>query len=470
MADVGRPKDEAIKKDFESFVKRWVEDNIQPLSLDYDLSVEHWLEEAKYPRWRKDELLKLVGENVSRKKFKQVKAFIKDESYPDYKHARGINSRSDYAKIFFGPYFHALEKVLFTRPEFVKFVPVSQRATFVYEALYKPFAKYGVTDYSFFEAHFNAWLMDATGGTLYRHFFSDCIGGGNFIKVWASTLLGTNHIKFKWFDVEIEATRMSGEMNTSLENGFANLMLTLFILERSGCTDVAIKVEGDDGIFRYHGEIDKTILERLDVSLKMGTVNSIAEASFCGLVFSPGSLRVVADPVKILQTFGWLDRKLVRASMRVKKSYLRAKALSLLCQYPGAPILQNLALYGIRMTASHTPRFDHADWWRFQRDFSGRSGPWKSWICEVRLEDRELVARNFNVSVQQQLEIEAYLDNKNDLSPLEIDLSIFPPSSRHYYDHYVEEVKFSDIDWYADCLAPKLFKVLGAMRPVTHVT
>ena len=57
---------------------------------------------------------------------------------------------------------------------------------------------------------------------------------------------------------------------------------------------------------------------------------------------------------------------------------------------------------------------------------------------EVNIHTRELVEKLYKISIQTQLKIEEYLDNKNDLTPLDIPLlsPLIHPHAKHYYNVY----------------------------------
>lgn len=130
------PPDLALLRELEAFVDRWCVKNLTPLRPDSDTTVEHWLETANYPQWRKDQL-KQKWSNVnsiwSKKKYLRCKSFMKDEVYAtmEWKHARGINSRSDEYKCAVGPIFHLIEQELFKHPAFIKYVPVAERPNYI---------------------------------------------------------------------------------------------------------------------------------------------------------------------------------------------------------------------------------------------------------------------------------------------------------------------------------------------------
>jgi hypothetical protein len=130
---------------FRRFVRRLVKQNFKPLSRESDTSFENWIANTHYPEWRKQELRNVweqMGKpegdytrwfDKNRKRLTVVKSFIKDETYPEYKHARAINSRADPFKCLVGPIFKLIEKEVFRHRDFVKNVPVKDRPKYIME-------------------------------------------------------------------------------------------------------------------------------------------------------------------------------------------------------------------------------------------------------------------------------------------------------------------------------------------------
>lgn len=84
-----------------------------PISPDEDVSFERWIEDVDYPDWRKIELKEVWNNTIhisEDPRYLHNKSFMKDEHYTDFKHARGINSRSDQFKCFSGPIFRLLRR------------------------------------------------------------------------------------------------------------------------------------------------------------------------------------------------------------------------------------------------------------------------------------------------------------------------------------------------------------------------
>lgn len=439
------PIDRATKRRFKRFVVRFLKtrfekDIFSPLET---FGVEEWLESTNYPAYRKEELKKLYDSLYDRKSFKNfiVKGFTKDEGYPEYKYSRGIYARVDEAKILLGPFFKKLGDRIFSHPEFIKKIPIVDRPAYI-EKMQKLGFRVFATDFSSFEATFVKELMDVCEIKVYDFFLQNHPLRKNMMKLINRTIGGKNHIEFKNFSLEIDARRMSGEMNTSIANGISNLLITYFLLEEAGNRDYDAVFEGDDGLFVCDNRAPTSEeYARLGANIKIIEYNSVSDASFCGLVYAENILDNVTDPVECLMSFGYATRQYSRANKNTKLQLLNCKSLSMLYQYPGCPIIHALAKYGLRMTRS-VGKYNIVKYAanNYERDFfyelqdSIHSLVWK----EPNMKTRLLVERLYKITVSQQFSIERYINNLETLQPLEI-----PELLQHvhkdcidYYDRY----------------------------------
>lgn len=439
--------DRGLRAELKRFVAGWLRKNLSPLALDTDVSFETWLEGTSYTLRRKEQLREcwraLVGYLTPKQK--GSKSFSKAEAYVAWKHLRGINSRSDSFKTIVGPIFSAVEKVLFKMKWFIKKIPVRERARHVFERLYCPGARYYATDYSAFESHFDSVLMGEVEFQLYEYMTRDIEGGAEFFSLVTDVIGRDQTLFYKDFTALGIQSRMSGEMCTSLGNSFANLMIFLFVCSKAGITEEEVDgfVEGDDGLFRFHSDqkIDDKIFTQLGLTIKIEKHDELHTASFCGLVFDPTSLIIVTDPRKVLAEFGWADPFYVKCNRVRLLELLRAKSMSFAHQYPGCPIVQSLAAYGMRMTkhidikrfVSKNASMSHWQRERLMEAINGDLTP-----VQVPDEARYIVESKFGITVAEQIEIEMMLDAKNDLTPIDLGLPMyFPQEWNDYWAGYV---------------------------------
>jgi len=432
---------------FRRFVSAWLKHNFVPLT-DADIpSFEEWLDSTPYSSSRKEELArqwaKFVSSGMPFKSFRCVKSFIKDETYPEFKYPRIINSRIDAAKCYFGPVVKAVSDRLFTMPEFIKTVPVPDRPAVIRNSLLDAGDNedYVFTDYTAFEAHFTPEVMQMTQFMLFKHALSGCTDKTGWLSVYVSTMSGVNELTFKHLTASLIATRMSGEMDTSLSNGFANLMLFLFVARLNGATSVKGFVEGDDGLFRVSPAYCAPTKEQfadLGFTIKIEHTRHLSQASFCGQVYDMTDLIVVTDPAEVLARLGWTNKKYVMANNKTLMMLLRAKAFSLVYQYNGCPLLDTLGRRLLELTDGYDIEeriYQNMDQWERDklRAATALSLPPKK---EPGVNTRQLVQDLYGVAVEAQLRIE------EEFSSIELGVHKMPvdcpePWVRYYSDFSV---------------------------------
>jgi len=449
------PLERRLKRKFRRFIQLWMRRNLVPLTDEEIPTFELWLASTPYTSSRKEELAKLwklYCADPSRYNFKKVKSFIKDETYPEYKYPRLINSRIDAAKCYFGPIVQAVSDHLFSLPWFIKKIPVPDRPVAIRDLLYSvgTDVDYVFTDYTAFEAHFTKEIMDITQVELFKYMLKDC-HQQEWLDVYSQTMAGRNHLTFKYFDAQLDATRMSGEMDTSLSNGFSNLMLFLFACHERGATDVVGFVEGDDGLFRVTPSTSAPTAKDfsdLGFTIKIEHTENLSEASFCGQVYDMSDLIVVTDPKEVVLRLGWTNKKYTAASLATRMQLLRAKAYSLVYQYHGCPILDVLGRRLLHLTEGTNiePRIlDSLDQWERQKLVAAMTSKLPTPI-EPGQNTRNLVSKLYDVSISEQLAME------KKFSTIELGLHDNPfntvdPSWIDYFERYSLDHRVRDPCW-----------------------
>lgn len=451
--------------DFEKYVDDWLVKNMTPLPHDHDISFETWLNKTPYKLSRKEELrqkheqitndLKDTPDDI----FK-VKSFTKDECYPSFKHSRAINSRTDSFKTIVGPVFQAIGEKLFARPEFIKKIPINERPQYIMDALFAYGTDYTATDFTSFEAHFDKNRMNGCEMKLLKYMIQNLPDAKNIYDTIEKAKLGTkNMIHFKNFVISIVGKRMSGEMDTSLSNGFSNLMFLGYLCEKNGNTGAKFIIEGDDSISRMVGSPPKQRdIEDFGLSIKLLNFKDLNHASFCGMVFDLDDRTNITDPIEELVKFGWTTRRYAQSKKGVHMCLLRSKALSLAYQYPHCPILCKLALKITQLTAS----YDVQSFVKKQKSFLADS--YKLEIIEQAIDyfsknsldffnpkpaTRLLVEELYGITIADQLEIETLIEAMTTVSVID-----FPVLQKYltgpmysYFDRYVVELTTTfDID------------------------
>ncbi len=469
------PKPKAkIRRQFRRFVQLWLRRHVKP--LDAIPTVPEWLETTDYDLGRKNELLRVwddcQGFNDA-KHWGRVKSFWKDETYETYKYPRAINSRVDAAKCFFGPIVHAVSEVIFSLKWFIKKIPVCDRPKVISEMSLDG-AVYRATDATSFEAHFDAQLMEDCENQLFTHMCKGLPCWRELDYFLHKVKAGQNVCKFKLFTVLIGATRMSGEMDTSLSNGFANLMMYLFLSWRNGLDpdrDIMGYVEGDDGLFRSNKSyLDPTTQDYLDLGIliKIDSTRNLSEASFCGQVYDQEELVVVTDPKEVIARFGFTNKKYVNANKKTLMQLLRSKGFSLVHQYHKVPLLSVLGHRILQLTDGYIIEeriLKNFDQWERQKIREAMTS--KRTYAEPGIRTRQLVEKLYGIDVPTQLRCEAQLA-KLDLGFFKLDLD-FPSSWTDYWDRYSLPIKENYPAWLVR-QSPEFKRLLVERRSQAGVT
>lgn len=434
--------------------KTWLLENFRPLAADSDFTFDTWIEGTNYDLARKNELREIY-ENVicplerKGKNFKHfiVKLFAKDECYVDFKHARGIYARDDVAKVFFGPWFKLIENELYKNPTFIKHVPVKDRADYIYDRLYQEGNVYVQTDYSSYEAHFDSDLMANCEFLLYQHALENIPGSEIPLNVMREVLMGNNRVFNKYIDVIVRASRMSGEMNTSLGNGFSNYMLMYNQCKRLRLPCIGV-VEGDDGLFTFpiHSKPATKDFDSCGCLIKLEVFSKISEASFCGLLFDEEDRQIVADIRKIMASLSWSSKQYVGASKNTHLALLRCKAMSMIVQYPSCPVVASMSRCVIRLTKHiNTKKIierGRFDLYTREKMLYGLNNYKHNLNAPVGLGTRILVEHLWGFSIELQVKLEEYFSRLESIQPVNSDefIDLFPLSWRKYYDSFVVEL------------------------------
>lgn len=445
----------ALFQELMAFMKWFVPLNFKPIQSDADVSVEAWLAKCKnYTQRRKTELMDaflLIGDRTATK-VTDVKSFIKDERYPEYKHARGINSRADGFKTLCGPYFRLIEEIFFKHPDFIKKVPVAERPQFLFDKLCSLGLPVQCMDFKAMESHFTE-LTFQLEFWFYEFMTSGLPGGARFIKEIRSVLAGMNVCHFRDFVVILRASRMSGEMNTSLGNGFVNWIISKFWAFKNGALSEHRGVfEGDDSAVVSPYVPTVADYKRVGFQVEMNVQPGVETASFCGLIFDPDERVNVTDPMQELITFGWTNMRYVGAKQSTKLALLRCKSLSMVYQYAGCPILAALGRYGLRVTKHICIRkvLNNLSMWEKEQVMEAIENLSVKLTnilkVPVGMKTRLLMERVYGVRVEDQLKVEKDLDMRTDLQPLRYPflMKYMHGTWTDYWEKYV--IEYDDFD------------------------
>lgn len=282
--------------------------------------------------------------------------------------------------------------------------------------------------------------MESCEFQLYEYMLEEVMSEDD-LKRMLATLGGTNVLNFRGVRAKIKARRCSGELFTSLGNGFSNLMLILYIASEHGCDpdDLDGLVEGDDGLFAL--PFKPTVEEWGGLGFTIKEVHEYTDpghAHFCGMIFSKSG-QIIRDPIRFFQKFGWTHSDLF-AGPAIMKGLLRAKALSAMYETPNCPLVAAVARHAIDLTEGVAPRVVEDGY----HDYSFIDSYNKSEIPEPAptADTRQLFFEKFGVPPEEQVKIEN-LARRGDLSLLNtvVERLLSPQQRRDNYWYRVRYVR-----------------------------
>lgn len=358
---------------YSEFVRRFIEARkIQPIAPDADLTEESWLALKTYPENRKTQLRAARAHAPFRYKvpsrWARAKSFIKDEMYRLFKWPRLISSRPDAYKSWVGPTVSAMEKIVFALPEFIKKVPANLRAALVVDVLEPLPGRLIATDYTSFEAVHVRELLYASVGVLYLHLTSRNPHARKIVREHLRVRSGRQVLRFRDFTVRLgRAILLSGEMDTSLNNGWVNLTLMYFLAsERAAAVGANFDLtrqygffEGDDGLCKF----PEAWVPTADDFASAGTIckvdlpDSLDTASFCGNIIDRSTSTLVTDVAAWLGKFPFTSKRDALASPRRVLALRQSKAMSAAFQYNGCPVVSPIAWALLRRLGLPTREF-----------------------------------------------------------------------------------------------------------------
>ncbi len=335
----------------------------------------------------------------TKKACSRIDSFPKLESYDLFKEARWINSRVDDFKAYSGRFFKAAEEEVYKHPSFIKHTPVKDRPARI-KALRGAGYHFYENDYKAFESHFTREIMDACELQLYRYLFSQYPDDARFI---CEVISGQNRLHTRvGVSVEVEARRMSGDMCTSLGNGFTNLMIFEFLKHEKNAEGDAI-VEGDDGLFRITEPLQAEDFKDLGFTVEIHELRDPCEGHFCGMSISPDGW-CVKDPRRVFKTFGWTSSYMDGGNYLMDE-LLRGKALCLAYEMPQCPIIGELARVGIELTQGVVVK-------RFVRKWGIEPEEYLGFVPDKfapTSATRQFFAEKFGISIECQLAVESLI-------------------------------------------------------------
>lgn len=473
------------------FNKSQIRSRVTPIPenvpLDYDEytllptfeTLEYWLRHANMREcdrvaYRK-EWHRLMELSPSRKtpmarstKFWRLKSFLKNEHYETYKYPRGIQPRDLGPNMIFGPIMHAIEMQLFhenadpdnegyyrpssRNPEFVKSLTMDQRAAYLLTKFDGQNNLFG-TDASSFECLMRSHVqLDIELPMMKAHLANRPAAARVLDWVYHNITACTCEIAGQYgqsrgLRYPLLDMRCSGDMQTSLGNGWCNMIFLKFAFSRAAhCSpdQITVVCEGDDGLIAAPKcEGIERIFTELGLTYKFDRYHNVRLAKFCKIVIGEGGL--LREAIGPMAKAGWIDLKYARSSPKVHAGLLRMKALSFIHSYPRCPILSAWCLRVLELTADAKTvceRLISRERNSYYREETARALKSKlpDEVGVVVDNDRRLYEEAFGTPPDVQIRIEQDLEVMT-LKPLFSRLIIenSPPTWAHFYHRNVVE-------------------------------
>jgi hypothetical protein len=458
------------------YSRKYIHPQFQTFSSDQIADTQTWINNINHPESRKQEL-RLVYEKVLEQgawqrlgtddeDLSEVNSFIKDEKYDDMKPSRWINSSSDLIKVIFGPIADRCMEELVKCSSMIKTVPVQERAKAIWQDLGGADVEARSSDATAMEDHY-ANIYDSTlpvseqndprsriALELMIHMCGGMLVPERMLRATKFLFFRTPKIRHQpklltslWTEIRdaptlgiffkniintyrrlgmrdfgyalINAILCSGEMDTSFRNTasmYVMVNFATFDLSKGKHKLTISKNEGDDALSVHPAGCGPTTewWAKYGWVVKVEFIGRVNEASFCGLVFAPEDLVSCPDIRQTLVKFGWSNRKYARSSNKVLMGLLRAKALSMACEYGNVPILGALSQRLLHLTRTINVRKSiiwHTD--LYERERLQRALKQKPWLNKpnVGWQTRVLVANLQNIPISAQLEAEEAVSN-----------------------------------------------------------
>lgn len=195
---------------------------------------------------------------------------------------------------------------------------------------------------------------------------------------------------------------MSGEMNTSLGNGLANLLSFSYVVLASGhsLNECNCIIEGDDGIFQVVKELElrASHFNKIGFDVKICEKPNLGQCGFCSTYFTEDGKCSIVEPTKVLTSLPTT----FRLDPCLQDDLRHSKALSCATEYVGCPLLQSL---GQRLLTEYPAgQLILDDWY----DRQLMEGAWSHEPLEISNETRLLFWDTFGFSLHHQSAIEEH--------------------------------------------------------------
>lgn len=444
-----KPPDIKYYKDQKNFVRNLLYNTVTPLEPHELMTYPEFRESIPHPEWRKLQLDEALEEypKTSPKSHSSIKSFIKREMFLEPKIPRSINARCDKAKVKYGPMVKSIERKFYDElGYFAKHIPPIDRPRIIKER-FSHFQHIYCSDYTAFESHMTPRMMRVNESQFIRYMMQ--YANPKLAKQYIRMLEGKNVPKSSALSVSVYGVRQSGEMSTSLSNGFTNMASIIYMLWRKlGRPNLSsekfwnqfdLLIEGDDALIGYNGEFELTEADFSEVGLtsKIEKHRTIETTRFCQIAFQQDDMKPIADVRRSIQKIFFTMAQGFKGKLSKMLQFQQAKARSLLYEFPACPVVTSIGKALLRLSAGAEPIFE--DNWKHKPSLTEI----EKLIAENKfsMKSRIFVEQTQNISIQTQLEIEKLFDELKENRVLNLDkYNLFPPSVARDYCKFVENV------------------------------
>jgi hypothetical protein len=380
---------------------------------------------------------------------KDIKFFVKDELYEEFKAPRGIVSLPDIFKTKHGPLLSPVEKVIYANKHCVKHIPIDQRPDYLVKELGGAL-EYIASDYSSFESTIRPMFRALIHKVVYERFmtykeskemFEDLVYSVEYKSklMKFSYPVDPNNFDYHFYDsTRPSSPRKSGEMQTSLENWLINSLIIEFCAFKSGAR-VDYVCEGDDGLIAVRdGQFTFKAAQDLGFLVKEDRVSELHRSAFCGMVFDEECRRNMANPIVTMLRLKHIPARYARASRGHILSLYKAKALSYLYCYPGMPLLTPLCLWLVK-TITADVEWAKEKWIEHNRYYEELFKREDDYVTEIALSSRLLMYEEYGIDIDSQLALEEQLSRGVPLTAEDL-LGLLPDK---FVDPYTEPDQWS---------------------------
>jgi len=467
----------AIDVEMDKFIDKFFGLFFRPLRDDDILDPMEWIETRPYTQARKQEHKDawLAGEPTNPQ---NTFMWIKSEWYDTYKHDRFICPLDDWTKMYMGPVATEIDKQVFRLPCFIKKVPQHKRVEYLIQLIDRVCNWSSESDVTSMEAHHRhkraRWLVK-----LVTKFVSGLKIGAGYIEM-VKRIIGYKRRTVSEagnFRVYGLKRLCSGMNETSVFNSLLCVMLHFFILEHkfghklenmaklldderleeleyvTNLGPAFVASEGDDklSVEEPAEHMSAQVYAEYGFAAKPRKNVDMYGTDFCSMIFTRDHI-LITDVLYVYVTFGWANDAYLFVGDRRIDELIRARAMSLFCQYENCPVLHELARYAIRIT-SHVDMdrfFKKRNWGISQYEFDQlyeaylyyneriKTRPFVEIDCPVNT--RLMVERMFGVSVDEQKEAERKLMAMTTKQQLNLfPLHLYPEDWLHYSTFFVRE-------------------------------